>query len=362
MTLAPSARATIRVASVPSSHVYVRHLAVDGTEDVVRLPDPRPRDAGPAAARWWPPRMLEAQWVQDEREAFDLYHVHFGFDARSVEQLDELVQTLRRHGRPLVLTVHDLRNPHQRDRAAHDAQLDVLVPAADDVITLTPGAAREVEERWHRSATVLPHPHVLEPEDMARWQERHAARPRDTFRVGLHAKSLRPSMDPAAIVPALAEAVREVPGGVLQLDMHTDVADPTGRHHHPALLEAARRESDVVELHVHDYFSDDELWAYLAGIDVSVLPYRFGTHSGWLEACRDVGTAVVAPTCGYYAEQGPVESYVMDETAYDPDSLVEAVRRARLAPPPPVSVAERQRQRHEVAVAHQAIYSEVLGR
>ena len=42
-----------------------------------------------------------------------------------------------------------------------------------------------------------------------------------------------------------------------------------------------------------------------AALDVSVLPYRFGTHSGWLEACFDLGTAVVAPSCGFYAEQRP---------------------------------------------------------
>ena len=34
---------------------------------------------------------------------------------------------------------------------------------------------------------------------------------------------------------------------------------------------------------------DDELWDYLQSLDVSVLPYRFGTHSGWLEACHDLG-------------------------------------------------------------------------
>ena len=56
---------------------------------------------------------------------------------------------------------------------------------------------------------------------------------------------------------------------------------------------------------MHDYFSDDELWDYLHALDVSVLPYRFGTHSGWLEACHDLGTTVVAPTCGFYAEQRP---------------------------------------------------------
>ena len=31
---------------------------------------------------------------------------------------------------------------------------------------------------------------------------------------------------------------------------------------------------------------------------------KFGTHSGLLEACRDLGTAVVAPACGAYGDQG----------------------------------------------------------
>ncbi|MGN6613238.1 MAG: PaaI family thioesterase, partial [Angustibacter sp.] len=68
----------------------------------------------------------------------------------------------------------------------------------------------------------------------------------------------------------------------------------------------------LVDLHVHDYFTDEELWAYLQGLDVSVLPYRFGTHSGWLEACHDLGTWVVAPDCGFYAEQRTVLSYAAD--------------------------------------------------
>ena len=62
---------------------------------------------------------------------------------------------------------------------------------------------------------------------------------------------------------------------------------------------------------MHDYFTDDELWDYLSSLDVSVLPYRFGTHSGWLEACFDLGTIVLAPDCGYYAEQRPCVTYAV---------------------------------------------------
>ena len=47
-----------------------------------------------------------------------------------------------------------------------------------------------------------------------------------------------------------------------------------------------------------------------------MLPYRFGTHSGWLEACFDLGTAVIAPSCGFYGQQHPcgVFTYTVDLT------------------------------------------------
>ena len=46
-------------------------------------------------------------------------------------------------------------------------------------------------------------------------------------------------------------------------------------------------------------FTDDELWDYLSSLDLCVLPYRFGTHSGWLEACVDLGTGVLVPNVGH---------------------------------------------------------------
>jgi beta-1,4-mannosyltransferase len=308
--------------------------------------------------------MLDAAWV-DENPAFDLMHLQFGFDARSPEQLAELVDALRRNGKPLVYTVHDLRNPHQRDRAEHDALLDVLVPAADALVTLTPGAAAQIRARWGRTATVLPHPHVVDVATMSRLRRRRAtADHRDRpFRVGLHVKSLRACMDPLAVLPGLVRAVEQIPGAVLQVNGHTDVLHPGGAKHDAVLAAALREAGDRVHVRVHDFFDDAQLWDYLSSLDVSVLPYRFGTHSGWLEACHDLGTAVVAPSCGFYAEQGPVHGYVMDEDTYDEDSLVEAVLSAHAqAPAPAASVAERTAQRQEVAEAHAHLYASLVGR
>ncbi|WP_253943917.1 glycosyltransferase [Nocardioides marmotae] len=349
------------VASVPSGHVYVRHLAPEAGSGPRRLPDPKPLGQPADSQVWWPPAMLEPSWVRSHD--FDLLHLHFGFDARSPEDLAALVRALRETGRPLVQTVHDLRNPHHEDRTLHDAQLDVLVPAATELVTLTEGAAAEIERRWGRTATVVPHPHVVDLRTMAVAQDVRARRRTDDLRVGLHVKSLRAGMAPMTILPTLVETVAALPGAVLQVDAHHDVMDEDGPRRDNRLATYLRGlEADgLVDLRVHDYFSDAELWAYLSSLDVSVLPYRFGTHSGWLEACRDLGTTVVAPTCGYYADQGPVLSYVHAEDTYDAATLAAAVRAAHAERPRlGASIDERRRQRAEVAAAHDRVYAAAL--
>lgn len=347
-----SRQGVLRVASVPRGHVYVRHLDAPGAgPSVVRLADPaQPGSQGPSP--WWPPAMLSSDWVRANPD-FDVMHVHFGFDDRTPEQLTDLAETLTEHGKPLVYTVHDLRNPHQRDRAEHDARLDVLVPAADALLTLTPGAAEEIHRRWGRRADVVPHPHVV---DLDRLRRPVPRRKGGEFRVGLHVKSLRACMDPLAILPTLADAVAEVPGGVLQVDGHTDVIDPMGARHDAELLACLESLGPIVDLRVHDYFSDAALVDYLASLDASVLPYRFGTHSGWLEACRDVGTHVLAPTCGYYDEQGPVHSFVLDEERFEPASLRRAVLDAAAGPAEAVSADQRVEERHGLGRDHARLY------
>jgi glycosyltransferase involved in cell wall biosynthesis len=356
-----SASRAISVASVPASHVYVRHLGdPDGQDAVARLPDPVPADRRRVPWGWWPPLMLDPAWLEANAERFDLLHVHFGFDEKTPAELRDVLACLRELERPLVYTVHDLRNPHQRDRGMHDDLLDVLVPGADALITLTPGAAAEIERRWGKRALVLAHPHVLELDRLAR--RRHM---RAEFVIGVHAKSVRASMDPLAVVEALAGLVPELPGARLRVDLHDEVYDPSSFWHNPGVGRALRTlaERDAIDLRVHPYFEDEQLWDYLAGLDVSVLPYRFGTHSGWLEACYDLGTAVIAPDCGFFAEQGPVLSYHHDEDGLDPDSLARAVLLAyERRPCWQATRAERVGERRRVAGAHRRLYERLLGR
>lgn len=332
----------MRIASIPAGHAYVRALGLPG-DGVTRLLDPPVPGAPPQ--QWWPPVMLEPSWLRANAASFDVVHVHFGYDDRTPAQLRALVATVRELGRPLVVTVHDLRNPHHRDPAPHAAALDVLVPAADAVLTLSRGAAAQIRARWGREARVVPHPHVVPAERLGAARARH-----DGFVVGLHAKSVRANADPVPVARGLAAALAGLPGARLRIDAHDD---ERGR-----AVAAALPGFDV---HVHRPFTDDELWDYLTGLDVSVLPYRFGTHSGWLEACHDLGTAVVAPDCGFYDQQAPCFLYGHDEARLDVASLAAAVRSARAAGPAPhADPAQRAAQRAEIAAAHAAAYRAVL--
>ena len=353
----------LRVASVPASHVYVRHLSnLDGADDVVRLQDPVPKDGRTVPGGWWPPLMLEPGWVSENRDRFDVFHVHFGFDAIGPDVLAAVMEELKEHRKPLLYTMHDLRNPHHPDPEAHSAQQDILVAAADELVTLTPGAAQTILRRWGRSSHVVPHPHVLDRD----WIEKPRGAD-NQFVIGIHAKSLRANMDPLPIVDALVDIASALPHAILQIDVHDEIFDAANHWYAPqtghALLNYARY--GHVDVRVHSYFSDDELWDYLASLTVSLLPYRFGSHSGWLEACFDLGTALIVPSCGFYDQQRPCGVFGFTEKHFDAESLRRAVEDAYGSwavgrPAPRATWPARRAERAEVAAAHRCLYRSVL--
>ncbi|MHA7244158.1 glycosyltransferase [Paeniglutamicibacter antarcticus] len=329
---------------------------------VLRLPDPPP-DGGARSRQsgWWPPAMLSAAWVKDHHEDFDVMHLHFGFDAIGPQQMRELVAELRRHRKPLVYTVHDLINPHQQDPAAHRALLDVLIPEADTLITLTSGAAREIHDRWGVHAKVLPHPHVVDFETMERI--RASRDPGPCRRIGVHLKSLRPNMDPRILAP-LARITARLPRVKLQVNIHTQPMNPEHAEYQPQLARMlqAGAEAGQWKLVVHEYFSEPELFAYLASLDISVLPYRFGTHSGWLEAALDVGTHVAVPDCGHYTDQdASLAQFRLTSGGVDEDSLDQAVRSLlRRKDLPGLDATGRRIQRQYLANTHHEVYAELM--
>lgn len=224
-----------------------------------------------------------------------------------------------------------------------------------------------ISARWGRQAHVQPHPHVVES----------AARielPRSTsaqFVVAVHAKSVRANMDLLPVLDTLVPVVAELPGAVLRLDVHDvhDVHDEVyqdGNHWYAPALGVALRQYGQhchVDVRVHPYYTDDESWDYLSS--VSALPYRFGAHSGWLQACFDLGTAVIAPSCGFYGEQRPCGVFNFTEATFDAESLHHAVhvaygRWVDGTAAPRASWAQRRLERVRLAQAHLALYEDAL--
>lgn len=346
----------VRVLSVPASHDYVEHLRDPAVGGVTWV-------RGPDVEGWAPSPALTAAWVDANADDVDVVHLHFGFDDRTPDELAEWVARLHAHGTALVYTVHDLRNPHHRDPGAHDAQLDVLVAAADALVTLTPGAAAEIRRRWYREALVVPHPHVV-PDSLL-----ETPRPeRDAYVVGVHLKSLRANVCGLAVLAPLVDVVRELPDAQLVVDIHHELLRADFVRHDTDLIgfvRAAAERGDLT-LNVHERFDDAQLWEYVLGLDLSVLPYAYGTHSGWLEACHDLGTAVLAPRVGHWHEQQPALGFDLSldadgQAIVDEGSLRAAVRRAHATRPSwRADPAERRRQRARIAVAHRDLYRSVV--
>ncbi|AGL16569.1 glycosyltransferase [Actinoplanes sp. N902-109] len=361
MTLAAPALPAVRVASIPAGHPYVRNVL--SPTDVRLLPDPLP--PGAPDGRWWPPVMCDAAWVTAHADRFDLMHLHFGTESYPTGHLRSLVRALRATGRPLVHTVHDLENPQLTDQAPHREHLDVLVEAADALITLTPGAAAAIERRWGRTADVIAHPHVLPLDGPA-----PAGTPSSAYVLGVHLRDLRPGTDAVPAVATLLDAVdclrAQGTAATARVHINEQVRDRAAADRVTALVAG----HPAAELRRTARLSDEALARSIADLDVAVLPYRTGTHSGWAELCWDLGVPVAGPPVGYASEQHPDDFAVF--AAGNGAGLADSVRRLLAAGARPGSavrtarLADRRAQRiaqaAAVTAAHTAVYERVLSR
>lgn len=358
---------------MPAGHPYVvcavgpPGAPVDGLEI---LPDVIPPGRPPG--QWWPPVALHPPTLQARilADGVDVLHVHFGFESVPLEDLLGCVEVLRHHRVALVVTVHDLRNPHVEDDDEYAPRLDLLVQSADLVITLTTAAADQIRHRWGGEVVVLPHPHVAPLERIgASPRTRRPQRPAATGPgatsaagpvIGLPLKSLRSNTLRAPQVREVVDVVHRA-GGRLRIGVHTEALDPGFVRYDRAMADllselAPGGPGGSVSVDVHDRHDDEAFLTELARHDAVLLPYRFGTHSGVLEACRDVGTLVIAPDVGCYTSQADCPTY---DPADIPTTLPRAL--AELAPGPRwarwgTDSEGRERQARDVRAAHRRLY------
>nr|WP_221203907.1 glycosyltransferase [Modestobacter versicolor] len=335
-------RRPLRVATVPFATPYGDAVAPDG---VVRVgPDVEP-------SPWLDPEHLTAHAGE-----VDVLHLHGGYAHLTVPEMDAWTAAVRRCDVPLVVTVHDLTAVDGADSGTHPgaartrarAHLRALLATAEVVLTLTPGAADEIADRFGRTAIVVAHPSLAAPTPGIG---------RETRLVGLHLGELGPEVaEPLELVrSALSGAVSG--GGRLRVDVHPDVDLGTRL---PDLLELA--DAGDLEL-VRSRPEDPAAWVrHLQELHVSVVPQRARTHSTWIELCRDAGTRAVVPGGGHPREQwSDVVLYGNDPvTGLDGASLTSAVVAALTRPAPArVDAAWRAEQLAAVRRVHAQVYEQV---
>jgi hypothetical protein len=324
------------VASVPSSGAYLDAVLPSDAVRVGPVTSPSP---------WWDPDHLVAA-----ADDVDVLHVHSGYESLSHAQLDAWTAAVRRTRLPLVVTVHQLRPAEGASPARHRAQLAALLATAEVVLTLTPGAADEIADRYGRTAIVVAHPSLAAPTPGIG---------RETRLVGLYLGRLGPEVaEPAALVRgALSGAVSG--GGRLRVDIHPDVDLD-------AVLPDLARSAEAGELELRRSHPRDATACVrnLQELHVSVLPHRACTHSSWVEMCRDAGARVVVPRGGHLAQQwSEVVAYDNDvRTGLDATSLSAAVVAALTRPAPGrADRAWRAEQQAAVRRVHADVYGQVAG-
>ncbi|MDQ1085199.1 hypothetical protein [Microbacterium sp. SORGH_AS_0344] len=307
--------------------------------------------------------MLLPDWLAAHAGDFDLVHVHFGIESYSPDELRATVAALHRLGRPLVYTVHDLENPQLRAQDDHRSSVAVLAAGADEMIALTDTAGAEVEGIAHRPVAVIAHPTLLGD----------AARPtgvaRDTVRVGVHLRDLRPNIDGVGTTATLVRAIADLRAQGARIEAVVRMNERVRDAESAASIDVLAEGADGVTVERGPRLDDEALASWLADLDACVLPYTHGTQSGWAELCYDLAVPIVSTRVGHIAAQHPGDFHSFD--LGDPVSLARAIRDATepawSTPGSPARAGEVERRRAErraeldaVRAAHLAVYRRAL--
>lgn len=316
--------------SIPAGHPYTESVLRTSPE---RLPEPTP---------WWPHPAFEPEWWESNNP--EVVHVHFGFEHLEASQMRRFLHILRDRRIPLVVTVHDIDNPHLTDQTPYHLLLRLLLADAARVLTLTTAARDRLVAEFGlatRDVTVVPHPAIVPPEQVPNPlpEAEHAA--------AIFLKSLR-----ANTVTDLCFFQDFAAQQPLTVFVHEDQ-----REHY---LVQALREAPGITLHVHKPMDDVTLHSTIARCQVVLLPYVRGTHSGWLEMCRDLGAFVLAPDCGCYVSQADTPDAVREYPTGDGRAAgALAASLARLSRMP--YQGDRGVQARDVEKLHAEMFAELSG-
>ena len=291
------------------------------------------------------------EWIESNSDRFDLMHV-LG-DVEGVEQED--LTALQETGKPLVYTYAGNSRPASLSET-------ILMRGADRIVVNSHQAHSDANEIHGRQATLVPHSHVLSLEAMGHLAPGRRIPP---FTIGFALDSLSPDPTGETIVEVMTRMARESSCFRARVDVEASSFEPESAPGSlaPLLTGLARR--GQLDLRVHERFGSLEISDFAVGVDMAVVSSWTGPGIGWIEACRDAGTAVIAPAGrdsdtlrpSFGFRIFPTGACNRDDLGSAFDEAQRALQRGEMEP---VGADRRRHHRRNIASLHSRIFSEVL--
>jgi len=357
----------LRVLHVPGRTPYARKLLPEGAVIVNQT------RIGSRAV----PRDATFAWIeaQDAMDFFDVLHVQ-SLEFASVESIRCVLERCGREKKGIVAAIHETEPLFPERGTDFPARVRLISELASCIVTLTTSARRDIMERYgipESKLRVVPHGPVL-PLSHPLWRAQPGRNSRCT--IGMFG-GFRPNRSflAGAVNALYGLSSAEILVRLLTRGLNPVELAPGSEVWQFASL-AATDPRLVLEL--LPFPSDDEIASFVHSLDILLLPYLYGTHSGQLELAMDLGVPVVIPDIGCYRAQWELHSSLVPEPHWftyspgDPYSFggpfLEALRDAHArwsrGQPPAFDRAAfhavREREQGTLLEAHRVIYSQAV--
>lgn len=288
----------VRVVHVPGRTPYARKLvsaAFQGVNGVIAGGIDIPRDV---TCRWL---LTHKPW-----DWFDVVHLHH-IEFEPIVLLKKLLWECRRARKRVVFTAHDLA-PIFISTVEYNRRLRLLVSEGVPFVCLTERSCRDVRAKVAADCVVIPH-----GRDGAALPERpvRAAGPTRFLIFG----SLRSSRDIELVLncwrfaPSLGDSELRL---LLRAPSRASMVSEESTWRTICMHAADTR----LGVEVRSFPTDQEIRHALMHSDCLVLPYRWASHSGQLEAAADAGTLALASRIGYLADQAAMHHGLSAEPSW----------------------------------------------
>jgi glycosyltransferase involved in cell wall biosynthesis len=248
------------------------------------------------------PRDASFDWIESQAslEFFDILHVQ-SLELTSLMSIEKALERCQAERKGIVITIHELEPLFPDERKDFADRVRLACRFASGIVTLTKRAGEEIAARFGVDPSrieIVPHGAVL-PLSHSLWNAK--VRKNWRFTMGMFG-GFRPNRSflTAAINALYGLDSADVSVQILSRGLNPIEVGPTTEAWQVASLASSDKR---LALRLLPFPSDDEIANFVHSLDVLVLPYLFGTHSGQLELAMDMGVPAIVPDIGCDAEQ-----------------------------------------------------------